>query len=114
MGDVVYFWRRQKPRNGRSKLLQARWFGPGVVVGLEGQNAWISNRGTLVKAVLECTRKATDVEMFEAVAADAALLEMPTRRICRLGGDVYQEEMRTRRRCGHGGDEDKEEMRTRS
>ncbi|CAL1154344.1 unnamed protein product [Cladocopium goreaui] len=69
-GDVVYVYRvplqrkRAKSdvnfedREGR----KATWVGPGVVVMLEGANAWLSIRGELWKCAREQLRKATPEE----------------------------------------------------
>eukprot|EP00913_Durusdinium_trenchii_P032934 g30831.t1 len=70
IGDVIYVYRvplqrkRMKSevdfedREGR----RATWVGPGVVVMVEGANAWLSIRGELWKCALEQLRHATPEE----------------------------------------------------
>ena len=46
IGDMIFFYRRYPTKNARA--LQAQrgcWLGPGVVIGHQGQNAWVSFAG---------------------------------------------------------------------
>ena len=67
VGDTVYVYRVPlQRRRARSEVdfedregRRATWVGPGVIVMLEGANAWLSIRGELWKCAREQLRKAT-------------------------------------------------------
>ena len=60
VGDQVFYWR------GVSKAKSAwahPWHGPGVIIGLEQNNLWISHRGAVVKASSRHVRPAQSDEL---------------------------------------------------
>jgi hypothetical protein len=60
VGDQVFYWR------GVSKAKSAwahRWHGPGVIIGLEQNNLWISHRGAVIKASSRHVRPAQSDEL---------------------------------------------------
>ena len=70
IGDVIYVYRVPLQRKrARSEVdfedregRRATWVGPGVVIMVEGANAWLSIRGELWKCALEQLRHATPEE----------------------------------------------------
>ena len=66
----MYFWRRaglskKKTLKRRVRQDPDRWFGPGVVLAVEGTRAvWISYRAKLMKVAPEHVRDATAEETF--------------------------------------------------
>ena len=58
VGDLVYVWRNVPGFKG--------WTGPGSIVALKGETAWVSMRGFLMKVAIAQTRKATSEESLGA------------------------------------------------
>ena len=58
-GDTVFFWR---PSQGRRA---AGWKGPAVVIGVEGDNVWVSHAGNALLCAAEHIRQATNEEVWD-------------------------------------------------
>ena len=80
VGDLVYYWREQKynRRGGVNKrrLLLRKWHGPGLLVAFEGNNCYVTARGTLTKVALEHVRRASPMEQIASGEWDAVLQEV--------------------------------------
>ena len=84
-GDLCYFWRASKynPRRkdggtkSRRKLELRRWFGPAMMIAVEGDtNAFLTFRGQLTKCGLEHVRKASSLEQVSFDAWEEAIKDV--------------------------------------
>ena len=81
VGDVVYFFREQKPTSKKMKLVQRRrlelkkWHGPGVLLAIEGKEmpnaAYVAYGGNVTKVAMEHLRHASSLERLVASDWDA-------------------------------------------
>eukprot|EP00438_Fugacium_kawagutii_P022912 Skav224174 [mRNA] locus=scaffold2007:411362:424288:+ [translate_table: standard] len=88
VGDVVYFFRKQKPVAKKKQLVQKkrlalrRWHGPGVILAIEGnQNTipmavYLAYKGNITKVAIEHVRHASALERLVAEDWDAILDEV--------------------------------------
>ena len=81
VGDVVYFFREQKPTSKKMKLVQRRrlelkkWHGPGVLLAIEGKEmpnaAYVAYGGNVTKVAMNHLRHASSLERLVASDWDA-------------------------------------------
>ena len=81
VGDVVYFYREQKPTSKKMKIVQRRrlelkkWHGPGVLLSLEGKEmpnaGYVAYCGNVTKVAMEHLRHASALERLVATDWDA-------------------------------------------
>ena len=71
VGETVYVFRQPKERKRKHAMTpeshegkKPTWVGPGIILALEGPNAWVSMKGELWKVSLEQCRPATSEEQF--------------------------------------------------
>ena len=59
-----------------ASMLQCRWYGPAVVIGIEGPSFWVSYRGIATKCAREHLRLASADELraFDMISVEAGLL----------------------------------------
>ena len=74
VGDLVYAYRQM--RQGKGKKPKSSWFGPGVVIGREGSNFWLSRGGRCILAAPEHLRSAHHEEVSEMLRLKTAMHEL--------------------------------------
>ena len=88
VGDVVYFFRMQKPvakkykHVQRKRLALKRWHGPSVILAIEGSptsvpiSAYVAYRGNVTKVAMEHLRHASALERLVAEDWDAIVQDV--------------------------------------
>ena len=72
---------------------QARWTGPGVVVGPEKGNWWVSMNGQFLKAAPQQIRQASEEELQAHRHVDEVLMQFDAKQVAADGGiDLTQQE----------------------
>ena len=88
VGDQVFYWRGSTKNKAQ---WMHRWLGPGVIIGVEANNLWISHRGAVVKAASRHVRPAEPEELvpweaiYEMAEQDAATAPLVPERYLDLG-----------------------------
>ena len=73
-GDLVYAYREVK--QGKGKKPKSTWLGPGIVIGREGNNFWLSRGGRCILAAPEHLRTAHHEEVSELLRLKTAMKEL--------------------------------------
>eukprot|EP00439_Symbiodinium_sp_Y106_P057279 s3879_g8.t1 len=80
VGDLVYCWREQrysrKASQNRRRLTLKRWHGPALMAAQEGNNAYVTTRGTLTKVAFEHIRRASPMEQIASGEWEAVIQEV--------------------------------------
>ena len=65
-GELVFVWRKVKKNrtDARTALVTHRWYGPGIVLGKEKNNVFVSYGGRVTKVAPECLRNARVAEQM--------------------------------------------------
>ena len=96
VGESVFFFRedRNYKKGSTANHKLGRWRGPGVVIGFEGQNTWVSQAGRCFLVAPEHIRAPTGEELGEIFRLEATRSELD-RLLARDLDDptVYEEDM---------------------
>ena len=74
IGDLAYAYRQM--RQGKGKKPTPTWLGPGIIIGKEGSNFWMSRGGRCILVAPEHLRPADHEEVSETLRLKTAMHEL--------------------------------------